>query len=70
MAGEKCRDCTLFDLEAVKNRVGGIMRNWGGKCLWKSREAYPISLLHWETRPQPGHMQPDQGEGCPCFVKR
>jgi hypothetical protein len=66
----RCRDCRLYDLDAVKNARGAIMRNRVGRCLWKSTEVYPASLAKDAYRMSGGWMEPDDGARCKRFIKR
>ena len=64
-----CRDCRLFDLSAVKSKSGAVMNSRPARCLWKSKEVRPLSLLNfsvgWLT---PNYMRANDGDGCPCFI--
>jgi len=64
-----CRDCKLFDLDAVKDKAGRVRKNKAAKCLWVSKETYPSSVFY-PQRVNAGHMTSDSGERCPCFQKR
>jgi hypothetical protein len=67
----KCRDCKLYDLDAVKNKAGAVLRNRAGKCLWQSTEVWPVSVAECHNRrPTPHYMQPDDGDRCQRFIKR
>jgi hypothetical protein len=67
----KCRDCKLYDLDAVKNARGAVMSNRVARCLWESTETWPVSV--WEStnkRPRSGYMHPNDGDRCQRFIKR
>lgn len=67
----RCRDCKLYDLDATRNARGAVLKNRTARCLWKSREQWPASVMdHLNRKPTAGRMQPDDGERCPCFQKR
>ena len=66
-----CRDCKLYDLDAVKNARGAIMSNRVAQCLWKSTETWPIGVDERHTiRPQGRYMQPNDVHRCQRFIKR
>jgi hypothetical protein len=66
----RCRDCALYDLDAVKDKAGRVRSGWTAKCRWLSTEDYPLSALSNGYRPVVGYMEPNQGDGCPCFIER
>lgn len=64
----KCRDCKLYDLEATKDKAGRVRRDRVARCLWESKEQWPLSVnLSLNSRPSPSYMLPDGGHGCQCF---
>lgn len=67
----RCRDCKLYDLDAVKNARGAILSNRAAQRLWKSTEVYPESV-HPHARPKitGGWMEPNLTHRCPRFIKR
>ena len=65
----KCRDCAFYDLEAVKDRAGRVRSDRAAKCLWVSTEVVPISCGRHRL-PETTWMEPNQGDGCPCFKPR
>lgn len=66
-----CRECKLYDLDAVKNARGAVLRNRVGKCLWTSTEVWPDSVAeHRSMRPRTHYMSPDDGQRCKRFIKR
>ena len=74
-----CRNCAHYDLEAHRRRDGKIVvrKNIRAKCLFdpaRLERQLPLSVrphyLTGKTIPQPGWMAPDDGNGCPQFVKR
>lgn len=66
-----CRECKLYDLEAVKDRAGRIRSNRAARCLWKSTETWPASVnVSLNRRPTAGHMEPNDGQRCKRFIKR
>ena len=48
------------------DRAGRIRKNRAVRCLWISKEAWPISVR--DRRPSPSYMTSEDGAGCPCFV--
>ena len=67
----RCRDCRLYDLEAVKNARGAVLSKRGAKCLWESTEVWPLSVCEgFNHRPKPSYMEPNDGNGCKRFIKR
>ena len=68
---EKCRDCALYDLKAVLSSKGRVLSRNAARCLWVSTEVWPLSVqTSFQSRPKPGYMQPNSGEGCPCFIAK
>lgn len=66
-----CRDCKLYDLDAVKNARGAVMKNKTARCLWVSTEVWPASVRSpFNTRPSASWMEPDDGARCGRFIKR
>lgn len=67
----RCMDCKLYDLDKVKNARGAILSNRIGRCLWKSTEQWPVSVVRSYTpnRPSGGWMEPKEDHRCPCFQK-
>lgn len=70
MANERCRDCALYDLQAVLSKNGRVLSGRAARCLWVSTEEYPASMSFWAKRPKPGYMEPNSGAGCPCFTPK
>jgi hypothetical protein len=67
----RCRDCKLYDLDAVKNARGAVMSKRAARCLWVSKEVWPDSVYeNMNHRPRPAYMEPSQGERCKCFIPR
>lgn len=67
----RCRDCTLFDLDAVRSKSGAVLSNRAARCLWKSTETWPASVSeHSNRRPSPGYMRATDGDRCQRFIKR
>lgn len=67
----RCRECKLYDLDAVRSKSGAVMSNRVARCLWKSTETWPASVPAWRgSRPEPMHMQPNDGDRCQRFIKR
>jgi uncharacterized cysteine cluster protein YcgN (CxxCxxCC family) len=66
-----CRDCKLFDIESAKDKAGRVRKANAVKCLWVSKEQYPISVssVAW-SRPTAGYVTSDRDNKCPCFQKR
>lgn len=65
-----CRDCALYDLDAVKGRTGRVQSHKVARCLWVSTEVYPASKSQWDRRPTTHWMQPNDGADCACFTPR
>lgn len=68
----RCRDCKLYDLDAVKSKSGAVLSNRGAKCLWVSSEVYPVSVNRGlsTSRPSAGWMEPNTVHRCQRFIKR
>lgn len=66
-----CQDCKLYDLDAIKDKLGIVHKYKRAACSWKSKETYPLSVRRPEdSRPTIHSMAPDDGVRCPCFQKR
>lgn len=65
---ERCRDCALYDLQAVLSKNGRVLSGRAARCLWTSKEEWPSSVFSWDGRPRVGYMEPNSGAGCPCFT--
>lgn len=68
-----CRDCKHYDLPAVLNKAGRVQQNWAARCLWKWPSiVLPLALTRGNKvfLPQPSHMEPNDGVGCPAFEQR
>lgn len=67
----RCRDCKLYDLDAVKNARGAIMSNRAAQCLWKSTEVWPVSVAEsLNGRTWTSKMQPNDVHRCQRFIPR
>ena len=66
----RCRDCTLYDLEAVQSKSGAVLSSRSGQCLWVSTEVYPVSVHGHMRRVTAGWMAPNKQHRCPRFIKR
>lgn len=68
----RCRDCKLYDIDAVKSKSGAVLSTRTARCLWKSTETYPISVYNEFShhRPQAGRMYPNEVHRCQRFIKR
>lgn len=67
----RCRDCKLYDLDAVRSKTGAVLSTKAARCLWKSTETWPASVFdHMNRRPQAGWMEPNGGDRCQRFIKR
>lgn len=67
----KCRECALYDLDAVRSKSGAVLSHKAARCLWVSKEVWPASVsTSFTSRPKAGHMQPNDDGRCPCFIKR
>lgn len=63
----RCRDCALYDLQAVLSKNGRVVKGRAARCLWKSTEVWPLSV--WgQSRPTARYMEPNDGAGCECFA--
>lgn len=65
----RCRDCKLYDLDAVKNARGAVMGNKAAKCNWRYG-AIPVSILGKSRPPEPSYMEPNKIHSCATFVQR
>lgn len=65
-----CRECKLYDLDAVKDIAGRVRKDRVARCLWKSTETWPDSVGEWQSRPSAGSMRPNDGQRCKRFIKR
>jgi hypothetical protein len=66
----RCRDCSLYDLDATRSKSGAVLTNRAARCLWKSTETYPLSVRDADRRPIAGWMRPNDGDRCKRFIKR
>ena len=66
----RCRDCKLYDLDAVKSKSGAVLAHRIGRCLWVSTEVLPASVSDRYSRAATMGMKPDEGQQCPCFIDR
>ena len=67
----RCRDCALYDLDAVKNARGAVMSDRVGRCLWVSAEAWPQSIMRRSPERHKGsYMTPNDEHNCQTFVPR
>ena len=67
----RCRDCALYDLQAVLSAKGRVLPSRVAQCLWVSTEIYPKSITRFSAlnyHPKSGWMEPNEGDGCPTFV--
>jgi hypothetical protein len=66
-----CKDCKLFDLDAVKSKSGAVLSNRVAACLWKSTETWPVSVMERQnSRPHAGYMKPNEPHRCQRFIPR
>ena len=68
-----CRECKLFDLDACKDKAGRVLKSRAARCLWVSKEQWPVSVMRaglGNRRAEAGYCQPTDGNRCPCFIKR
>jgi hypothetical protein len=66
----KCRDCKLYDLEAVKSKSGAVLSNRVARCLWKSKEQSPILVSFRHKPAEGGYIVANTAHRCPTFQKR
>lgn len=68
----RCRDCKLYDLDAVKSKSGAVLGNRIAKCLWVSTEVLPVSVMRGTTvrKLEGGWMEPNEDHRCQRFIKR
>lgn len=65
----RCRDCKLYDLEAVKSASGAVLSSRAAQCLWKSTEVWPDSVtMSLNQRPTAGWMEPNRTHRCQRFI--
>ena len=65
-----CRDCKLWDIESAKDKAGRIRKKNAVKCLWVSKEQWPLSISGLAHRPTATYMTSEDGHRCKCFIKR
>lgn len=67
-----CRECALFNLNACRDKAGRVRRDWLGECRWRHRGVIPDSITSLARVVRRGEqlMLPDEGQRCPCFIKR
>ena len=65
-----CRDCELYDLDAVRSKSGAVLSNRQALCRWSSTEVWPASVGWRVERATGGVMAPNDGAGCQRFIKR
>lgn len=65
-----CRDCKLYDLDAVKDKAGRVRKDRVGRCLWESKEVLPLSIRGNPMKLVGGWMEPNDGNGCKRFIPR
>jgi hypothetical protein len=65
----RCRDCKLYDLQAVKSASGAVLSHKAARCLWKSTEQWPVSVSERTARPTPHMMPPNEDHRCQRFIK-
>ena len=63
----RCRDCSLYDLAAVLSSNGRVLSSRAARCKWVSTEPLPLSVRSHQTRVAADYMEPNDGDGCPCF---
>ena len=66
----RCRDCKLYDLDAVRSKNGAVMSNRLALCRWSSTEVWPESVDWRVERAAGGMMAPNDGVRCRRFIKR
>ncbi len=64
-----CKECKLFDIESAKDKAGRVRKANAVKCLWVSKEQWPISVV-MPNRVRARHVTSEMGHRCPCFQKR
>lgn len=64
-----CRNCRFYNVDAVKNASGAVLRGRVARCMWVSIEVYPSSVTRsgGNYRPTAGYMEPYDGSDCPTF---
>ena len=67
---DRCRDCKLYDLDAVRSKSGAVLSNRMARCLWVSTEVWPESVGWRVERAAGGVMAPNDGQLCQRFFKR
>lgn len=65
-----CEECVLWDIDSAKDAAVIVRNDWAARCLWVSKEQYPLSMPLNTLRLKPGYMMASDGHGCPCFIKR
>lgn len=68
----RCRDCKLYDLDAVRSKSGAVLSSHVARCLWVSTEVLPISANRGRRAPElkGGWMQPNEVHNCQRFIER
>jgi hypothetical protein len=70
----RCRDCKLYDLDAVRSSSGRILSNRVAECRWEMPDiAWPESIVaSYSGIPKPNrrYMEPHEGESCAAFAIR
>ena len=74
MTKQSCRTCALWDIERAKTPGGRVMKNTVSPCLWVIPKIdLPSSVRSYlpsGQMPTAGWCSSDEGDGCPCYVKR
>jgi len=65
-----CRDCKLYDLNGARSKSGAILSARMAKCLWVSKEVWPVSVGLPPRRAEGGWKPPNDIHTCGCFIKR
>lgn len=66
-----CGTCALWSIESAKTKSGSVRSNRSARCGWRSIEATPTALRdHMKSSRIPGYITRDDGDGCPCYIKR
>jgi hypothetical protein len=69
-----CRYCEYYDLSTAKSASGAVLSNRVALCLFpieRLERKVPLSVQRFRgpAIAPPGYMQPNDGTGCPQFVK-
>ena len=66
-----CRSCALWNIDAAREKIGGLRNDQAARCGWKRTEAMPSSAdPAFNLPPFLFTMRADAGTDCPCWRER